>query len=246
MWLKKDAPKHYFEVDKNPIEESTFTGKLIKITPDSYIYEWVERQTMKLLFIDDTNSYYQLDSSYTWLTRWLINTLLWHIDAKKEVWELTWDMNIEMSLYVNKANYKQLWVKVNGERGNWRYDIEAQRSMIETIEKRNWTKENDYFEYDAKLKSCIPEIQNFIWYVPSKSEDTTMDFDDYIDSIESETDTEHIQTLAKEAEKELILTPAQREMLTSSVRKRIEKLTNPAKSNRLPVQEISISDIPFR
>jgi hypothetical protein len=34
--------------------------------------------------------------------------------------------------------------------------------MIETIVKKNGTKENDYFEYDEKLKSCIPEIQNFI------------------------------------------------------------------------------------
>ena len=34
--------------------------------------------------------------------------------------------------------------------------------MIETIVKKNGTKENDYFEYDEKLKSCLSEIQNFI------------------------------------------------------------------------------------
>jgi hypothetical protein len=39
---------------------------------------------MKLLFIDDTGTYYQLDSSYTGLTRSLINTLLGYIDAQKE------------------------------------------------------------------------------------------------------------------------------------------------------------------
>lgn len=34
--------------------------------------------------------------------------------------------------------------------------------MIETIVKKNGTKENDYFEYDERLKSCLSEIQNFI------------------------------------------------------------------------------------
>lgn len=53
-------------------------------------------------------------------------------------------------------------VKVNGERAKWRWDIEAQKAMIETITKKNGTKENDYFEYDEKLKSCIPEIQAYI------------------------------------------------------------------------------------
>lgn len=245
MWLKKDVPKHFFEVDKTPIEETAFTGKLIKITPDSYEYEGVERQTMKLLFIDDTGTYYQLDSSYTGLTRSLINTLLGYIDAQKEKGITKWEMNLELSLYINKANYKQLWIKVNWERGNWRWDIEAQRAMIETITKKNGTKENDYFEYDEKLKSCFPEIQNYIWHTPDPKEDLAMTLEDYIESIDSETDTEHIKTLTKQAKDELFLTSSQNDFLDSHVTKRIEKLTNPAKSNRLPTQDISIEDIPF-
>ena len=245
MWLKKDVPKHFFEVDKEPIEETTFTGKLVKITADSYEYEGVPRQTMKLLFIDDTNTYYQLDSSYTGLTRSLINTLLGYIDAQKANGVTKGELNLELSLYINKANYKQLGIKVNGERGNWRWDIDAQRKMIETIVKKNGTKENDYFEYDDKLKSCFPEIQSYIWYYKAEEEDLWMTMDDYIISIDSETDVEHVKTLGKEAKSELLLTTEQQEVIDSHVNKRIEKLTNPAKSNRFPVENISIEDLPF-
>lgn len=160
--LKKEEPEHYFEMNDERIEESTFEGKLVKITPDEYEYEWAMRQTMKLLFVDSTSEYFQLDTSYNSLSRSLINTLLGYVDAMKEEWHSKGKIELELSLYINKENYKQLGVRINGQRGNWRYDIETQRAMIETIVKKNWTKENDYFEFDEKLKSCLPEIQNFI------------------------------------------------------------------------------------
>lgn len=147
------------------MEDSTFEGRLVKVSPDEYEYEGAMRQTIKLLFVDATAEYYeyyQLDTSYNSLSRSLINSLLGYIDSLKEQWHNKGKLDLELSLYINKENYKQMWIKVNGERGKWRYDIEAQRKMIETIVKKNGTKENDYFEYDEKLKSCLSEIQNFI------------------------------------------------------------------------------------
>lgn len=161
-WLKKEEPQHYWEVDNERVEDSTFEGRLVKVSPDEYEYEWAMRQTIKLLFVDATAEYYQLDTSYNSLSRSLINSLLGYIDSLKEQWHNKGKLDLELSLYINKENYKQMWIKVNGERGKWRYDIEAQRKMIETIVKKNGTKENDYFEYDEKLKSCLSEIQNFI------------------------------------------------------------------------------------
>lgn len=69
---------------------------------------------------------------------------------------------MSISLYVDKNGYKQMGIKINGERAKWRYSIEEQKAMIETIVKKNGSKENDYFDYDSKLKSCLPEIQNYI------------------------------------------------------------------------------------
>lgn len=161
-WLKKEEPQHYWEVDNEKVEDSTFEGRLVKVSPDEYEYEGAMRQTVKFLFVDATAEYYQLDTSYNSLSRSLINTLLGYIDTLKEQWHNNGKLDLELSLYINKENYKQMWIKINWERGKWRYDIEAQRKMIETITKKNGTKENDYFEYDEKLKSCLSEIQNFI------------------------------------------------------------------------------------
>lgn len=72
-----------------------------------------------------------------------------------------------------------------------------------------------------------------------------MTMDDYIISIDSETDVEHIKTLSKEAKSELLLSTGQAEVIDSHVTKIIEKLTNPSKANRFPTENIAIEDIPF-
>lgn len=164
--LKKEEKEHYFEAgiweDAQRIEGNTFTGRLVKISPDQYEFEGNMRNTIKFLFVDNNHEHFQLDISYNSLSRSLLNSLLGFIDTRKENWITQWCIEVELSLYINKENYKQMGVKVNGERAKWRWDIEAQKAMIETITKKNGTKENDYFEYDEKLKSCIPEIQAYI------------------------------------------------------------------------------------
>jgi hypothetical protein len=66
------------------VEDSTFEGRLVKVSPDEYEYEGAMRQTIKLLFVDATAEYYQLDTSYNSLSRSLINSLLGYIDSLKE------------------------------------------------------------------------------------------------------------------------------------------------------------------
>lgn len=160
QWLKKEVEKHFFEVWWEKVEESTFEGKLIKISPSEYEYEGIMRQTIKLLFIDESHEYYQLDIAFNNLSRWLINSLLWFI--KKQSKKAKGIILLELSLYINKENYKQMGIKINWERAEWFFSIEEQKNMIETITKKNGTKENDYFEYDEKLKSLIPDIQEYI------------------------------------------------------------------------------------
>lgn len=157
--LKKDVEKHFFELEWEKLEDTNFEWRLIKITPSEYDYEGVMRQTVKMLFIDSIQEYYQLDISFNWLSRWLLNTLLWYIDKIKVK---KWKIDLELSLYINKEWYKSMWIKINSERWDWRYLIEEQRKMIETIVKKNGTKENDYFEFDTKLRDSIGEIQDFI------------------------------------------------------------------------------------
>jgi hypothetical protein len=66
------------------------------------------RQTIKLLFVDATAEYYQLDTSYNSLSRSLINSLLGYIDTLKEQGHTNGKLDLELSLYINKENYKQM------------------------------------------------------------------------------------------------------------------------------------------
>lgn len=161
--LKKEDNEHYFELDWERVSEPAFNWKLIKISPSEYEFEGKIKQTIKFLFIDDTAEHYQLDSSYNWISRGLLNTLLWYIDWIKKQWYEKGKINLELSLYLNKEWYKQMWVRINQERSNWRFSIEKQKEMIETIlNKKGEFVSNDYSWYDEVLKNWIQEIQDFI------------------------------------------------------------------------------------
>ena len=160
-WLKKEEKIHYWENNGEPIENNNFSWKLIKVNPSEYEYEWKMRQTIKMLFVDEATEYFQLDISYNSLSRWLINTLLWYIDSNKD--KIKWRINLDLSLYINKANYKQMWIQINWERWNWKYDIEEQKSMIEIIKnKAGEFVSSDYSVYDNRLKEWLITINDFI------------------------------------------------------------------------------------
>jgi hypothetical protein len=72
-------------------------------------------------------------------------------------------MMLDLSLYINKEWYKQIWISINWARWEWRYNIETQKSMIEAITNKKWEfLSNDYWLYDDKLKEWINEIWYFI------------------------------------------------------------------------------------
>jgi hypothetical protein len=60
-------------------------------------------------------------------------------------------------------------------------------------------------------------------------------FDDYIASIEMERDVEHIKTLYNECVSTFTLSDSQKDWIDSAKDNRITNLTNPAKSNKMPV-----------
>lgn len=162
MWLKKEEPTHYFSLNWEKIPEMNFSWKLIKIQNSEYEYEWMIRQTFKLLFIDNIKDYYQLDIAINSLSRGLINSILWTMDNYVKRGINQGEINMDLSLYINKDWYKQIWIKINWDRATWRYSVEEQKKHIETIVKKNWTKENDYYEYDNLLREWIDEITSFI------------------------------------------------------------------------------------
>lgn len=156
--LKKEFETHFFEVNWEPIDVNTFEGTLIGAKADSYEYEGSMKNTMKLLFEDSDGEQFQLDAGYNSITRSLLNSILGFMDANPPKTK----MDIQLSLYISKAGYKQIWIKINGARAEWKWDIAAQKTMIETIVKKNGDKENDYFDYDKKLKESLSDIQAFI------------------------------------------------------------------------------------
>lgn len=160
-WMKKEDSIHFWEIDWEKTENNVFSARLVKIANDSYEFEWTQRSTVKMLFVDAGENY-QLDIALNSVSRGIINTILWYIDAKKKLWATNWKLDLEISLYMNKDNFKSVGLYINGERGNWRFSWEEQKAMITSIEKKNGTKENDYFDYDEKLKSCVQEIQDYI------------------------------------------------------------------------------------
>jgi len=171
--LEKASKKHFFELDWEEINDNVFSWKLVKITPREYEFEWTFRQTIKMLFVDISSEYYQLDMSYNSLSRGLLNSLLWYIDDKNKSWRNKWKIELELSLYLKKDNYKQMGIKIFGERVNWKYSIEEQKALIETItNKKGEFVSNDYSALDEALKNWIEAISNYI------------NIDDFVDPVD--------------------------------------------------------------
>lgn len=155
--LEKASPEHYFEVAGERVEDNKFSGQLIKIEPSSYEYEGKEKQTIKMTFKDDDVKY-QLDISYNSISRNLINSIMGYLKEYQ-----AGDLNMELSLYMDKNWYKSLGLLINGNRANWFYSWEEQKTLIERIEnKKGELISNDYSAYDDKLKEGIGTINEFL------------------------------------------------------------------------------------
>ena len=161
--LEKASGKHYFEVDGEQIEQNVFHGRLTKIQASSYEFEGKEKDTIKMLFVDDTAENYQMDISFSSISRGLLNSILGYIDDKKKAGATKWKLDLELSLYMNKENYKQLGVYINSERGKWRLSYDEQKKLIETITNSKWEfVSNDFSALNDFLKVWIQEISEYI------------------------------------------------------------------------------------
>lgn len=186
--LEKASDTHYWEVEWEKIESNVFSWRLIKIANSSYEFEWKEKSTIKMLFADNGENY-QLDISFNSISRWLINTILWYIDEKKSLGATKGKLDLEISLYMNKENYKSMGLYINGERGNWRMTYDEQKTLIEDIKNSKWeVLQRDFSWLDEVLKKWVEEIQDFIDIndfqepIVEKEKFNTYEFDDKNDS----------------------------------------------------------------
>lgn len=161
-WLGKAEDMHFFEVNWEQIPQKTFEGKMVKISNAEYEFEGKIRKTFKILFVDNAIEYYQLDISFTNLSRWLLNSVLWYIETQKKIWKNKWKINLEMSLYINKDWYKQLGLKINWDRADWLLSYEEQKHMITETKLKNWDVIREFDELDNFYIWKIDEIQDFI------------------------------------------------------------------------------------
>jgi len=77
-------------------------------------------------------------------------------------------------------------IKIFGERANWKYSIEEQKALIETItNKKGEFVSNDYSALDEALKNWIETISNFIT------------INDFVDEVEKKTFTPKYNTNEK-------------------------------------------------
>jgi hypothetical protein len=164
-WLKKEEKEHYFTVNDEIINENVFEWLLIWAEKSSYEYEGKKKDTVKLLFQDD--ELYQLDIAYNSLWRSILNSLAW----------LETINNIELSLYINKWWYKSIWIKNNWVRTQWKYSIEEQQKLVWKLEKKDWSVEYDYYDFNQKLMWEIEWINNKVKNnkIEPKEDDTVED-----------------------------------------------------------------------
>lgn len=161
--LEKASSEHYFELDWEKVEDKAFNWKLIKITNSKYEFEGKMRQTIKITFVDDTQEFFQFDISFNSVSRGLINSLIGYIDELKKSNIKYWKLIIDLSLYINKDWYKQMWIQINWVRPNWKYPIQEQKELIEAITNKKWEfLQNDYSKYDEILQKHILEINDFV------------------------------------------------------------------------------------
>lgn len=171
--MKKEDAKHFFEVGGEEIDGDKFSGKLIGALASSYEFEGNQKQTMKLTFVDGSREKYQLDISYNSLSRNLVNSILGYIDTNKGK-----ELNMELSLYIDKNGYKSLGLLINGERAKWLYSMEQQKALIEKItNKKGEYVSTDYSAWDDTLKAGLEYINKYVGGTKQEQEDDAFGVD---------------------------------------------------------------------
>jgi hypothetical protein len=65
------------------------------------------------MLFSDGGENYQLDISFNSLSRNMVNTILGYIDVKNKAGIKNGKLDLEVSLYMNKENYKSMGLYIN-------------------------------------------------------------------------------------------------------------------------------------
>lgn len=178
----------YFEFTKR-IQNKTYIdprttlrvldGKLYKIEFDTFNYEGKDLKNYKLYIsknINGKNILFILNLNMTQTGRSIINSLIGFQKSIKTIY---------LELYMNKSGYTSVKMTINGIKAVWKYSIDEQRSLIETIKnKKGEFVSNDYSELDEKLDQ---DLKNHMGILFPELEQT---FTRIVENSDSQDDTE--------------------------------------------------------
>ena len=154
-------------------------GKLYKIEFDTFNYEGKDLKTYKLYIsktIGTKSSLFILNLNLTQTGRSILNSL---IGFQKAI------QTIYLELYMNKSGYTSIKMNLNGIKAVWKYGIDEQRSLIETIKnKKGEFVSNDYSEIDERLDS---DLKNHMGILFPELEQTFVKF---VEKSDTKADTE--------------------------------------------------------
>lgn len=154
VWIKEQDP--HFEVYGSDEKFKQFIGSIVWAEKSSYEYEGKDRDVFILHLVDEQWDKYKLSSSYTQLSRWMLNTLLSMNDYQ----------NINISLYVKPSVGKDWKEYINCRASVWKNGELQKRKYMpadlpkpEKITNSKWEfVSNDYGDVDAFWMSKIEEI----------------------------------------------------------------------------------------
>ena len=171
VWLKKDEPKHFFEIfkwfgDKKKVimpEAMEIDGKLKAIEVGSYEYEGKTKDTMTFI-LDDWKEEIHRQTSFNKVSR---NTI-YALNSLKEIKD-----KMTLTLYMSQAGNKNLWLK------HWKEDVKSILDREEDIKAKTWVVMDweefvkyNYKELDKRIKEeLIPWINESIYKEPKSFAD---------------------------------------------------------------------------
>lgn len=190
LGLKKEDKYPYFEVSWEQIEENKFSWRLISIKADTYEYEGKEKDVIKMKF-KDWEDIYILWIGFNQFWKTIVSSLA----SQEAVWE------VGLTVYLNKAWYKSIFVTNNWEKAEWKYSIDEVKKMVTPIKNAKWeTIANDDTLYIEALKKDIEEINKRIWWEQEKIEEeeeskipeSEESFTDFKDKVKEKMDDESL------------------------------------------------------
>lgn len=158
LWTKMDEPEAYFSLSWDDTKYYSLKGYITEFGESSYEYQWETVETFKLV-IDDWDDKFIWTPTYNWLTRSILNSLLWSYKQEWELWEITIDLWVTTSKK-NGKQYKNAFVKNDWKKTEWLIQWDEQQKLIDPItDKSGKIIKNDYTDLNNKLKKEMMKIK---------------------------------------------------------------------------------------